>query len=259
MYIRAGGDGEYFKEKVFRASKSAMKKTISADNNESQKAAQARIKDYLLANGMTEQELSDIAYKSYTKKDLQVAFRINDEDAIITEMRALMEAGMTREDIYKVYDNRNRVDLVKYKEAGGKYADKLKSMGTYIWPCSGTITSHYGHRHSPGNGVGSTNHQGLDIGASMGAPVTAADGGTVVMAKWYSGYGKTVQIQHDDGTITQYSHLSWWEPKVGDVVAQGQEIGKVGSTGNSTGPHLHFGVMKDGHYVDPEDYLNKKS
>ena len=259
MYIKAGGDPDYFKERVFATSKTELKKTISANNTEAQIEAQQHIKDYLLQSGMSEAELSDIAYRSYTKKDLQVAIRIGDADAAVTELRALLEAGLSDEDFYKIWDNRNRINLVKYRENGGKYAERLKSMGTYNWPCNGTITSNFGHRHSPGNGVGSTDHKGIDIGASMGAPVTAADGGVVVRSGWYGGYGKTVQIQHDDGTITQYSHLSWWEPKVGDVVAQGQEIGKVGSTGNSTGPHLHFGVMKNGEYVDPMDYLNKKS
>ena len=258
MYIKAGGDPDYFKERVFATSKTELKKTISADNTEEQIEAQQHIKDYLLQSGMSEAELSEIAYKSYTKKDLQVAIRIGDADAAVTELRALLEAGLSDEDFYRIWDNRNRINIAKYRESGGKYADRLKSTGTYNWPINGTITSNFGHRSSPG-GIGSTNHQGLDIAGSMGQPVTASDGGVVIMAKWYGGAGKTVQIQHDDGTITQYSHLSWWEPKVGDVVAQGQEIGKVGSTGNSTGPHLHFGVMKNGNYVDPLDYLNKKS
>ena len=258
MYVAAGGNTDYFDERIFDASKKAMKKSIVYNPTDAQIEAQDNIRNYLTDHGMSESELSEIAYKSYTAKELKVAFRLNDEDAIVEELTPLVRAGLSLEDFHRIYDNRNRIDLKKYKESGGKYAEKLKSMGDYNWPCNGTITSTFGHRSSPG-GIGSTNHQGIDIGASMGAPVTAADGGVVVRSGWYGGYGKTVQIQHDDGTITQYSHLSWWEPKVGDVVAQGQEIGKVGSTGNSTGPHLHFGVMKNGEYVDPMDYLNKKS
>lgn len=258
MYVAAGGNTDYFDERIFDASKKAMKKSIVYNPTDAQIEAQDNIRNYLTDHGMSETELSEIAYKSYTAKELKVAFRLNDEDAIVEELTPLVRAGLSLEDFHRIYDNRNSIDLKKYKESGGKYAEKLKSMGDYNWPCNGTITSTFGHRSSPG-GIGSTNHQGIDIGASMGAPVTAADGGVVVRSGWYGGYGKTVQIQHDDGTITQYSHLSWWEPKVGDVVAQGQEIGKVGSTGNSTGPHLHFGVMKNGEYVDPMDYLNKKS
>lgn len=258
MYVAAGGNTDYFDERIFDASKKAMKKSIVYNPTDAQIEAQDNIRNYLTDHGMSESELSEIAYKSYTAKELKVAFRLNDEDAIVEELTPLVRAGLSLEDFHRIYDNRNRIDLKKYKESGGKYAEKLKSMGDYNWPCNGTITSTFGHRSSPG-GIGSTNHQGIDIGASMGAPVTASDGGVVIKAGWYGGYGKTVQIQHDDGTITQYSHLSWWEPHVGDVVAQGQEVGKVGSTGNSTGPHLHFGVLKNGNYVDPMDYLNKKS
>lgn len=258
MYMQAGGDISQFDARIQKASKTALKRTLIDDPSPAQQEAQYYIRTYLERSGLSDEEMSEIVYKSDSCKDLKVAFRMNDEEAINYEMQKLANAGMRQVGFEKVYKNRMRLDLKKYKESGGKYAEKLKSMGDYIWPINGTITSNFGHRHSPG-GIGSTNHQGLDIAGSMGEPVAAADGGVVIMAKWYGGAGKTVQIQHDDGTITQYSHLSWWEPKVGDTVAQGQEIGKVGSTGNSTGPHLHFGVIKNGNYVDPLDYLNKKS
>ena len=143
------------------------------------------------------------------------------------------------------------MDLKKYD---GRFKDRLKSTGTYNWPINGTITSRFGHRSSPG-GIGSTNHQGLDIAGNMGDPIGAADGGTVIYVGWYGGCGNTVKVQHDDGTITQYSHMSSFNCNVGDQVSQGQNIGAVGSTGNSTGPHLHFGVIVDNHYVDPQKYL----
>ena len=209
----------------------------------------------MLLHGVTEEELSEKAYKSQTCKELKVAFRLNDEDAMVEELVPLIRAGLSYEDFEKAYKNRNRIDLKKYKESDGKYAERLKSTGVYNWPINGQITSNFGYRHSPG-GIGSTNHQGLDIAGNMGDPVAAADGGVVIMAGWYGGAGKTVQIQHDDGTVTQYSHLSWWDCNVGDTVAQGQTIGNVGSTGNSTGPHLHFGVLVNGSYVDPLTYLN---
>ena len=255
MYIAAGGDTEYFDKRIFDKSKSEMKKTISADNTPEQIEQQQKIENYLLSHGMEEWELSEMAYKSYTAKDLKAAIMLNDADAAVTELRALLQAGMTDEDFYKLWENRRRFDIKSYKK-NGKYKDRFKSTGVYKYPSNGTITSRFGPRSSPG-GIGSTYHQGIDIGGSMGDPIEASDGGIVVMAKWYGGYGKTVQIQHDDGTITQYSHLSWWDCNEGDVVGQGQIIGKMGSTGNSTGPHLHFGVLKDGKYVDPINYLNK--
>ena len=254
MYEAAGGNTDYFDERIFATSKSAMKKTIISDPTAEQIEQQSHIKNYLLSHGMSESELSEIAYKSYTARDLKVAFRINDEDAAVAELVPLIRAGLTQEDYEKLWENRNKIDIEKYKADGGKYADRLKSTGVYNWPINGQITSRFGHRSSPG-GVGSTNHQGLDIAGNMGDPVGASDGGTVVYAGWYGGAGKTVMIEHDDGTITQYSHLSWYEAKEGDIVAQGQTIGNVGSTGNSTGPHLHFAVKVNGTYQDPLEYL----
>lgn len=253
MYLEAGGRADYFDSRIYATSKKALKLSIVNDPTDKQIEAQGQIKDYLLSHGMTEAEMSEIAYKSNTAKDLKAAFRLNDEDAMVEELIPLIRAGLTYDDFEKLY---------KYRNSGrdsysGKYKDRFKSTGTYNWPITGQITSNFGHRSSPG-GIGSTNHQGLDIAGSMGDPVGAADGGTVIYAGWYGGAGKTVMIEHDDGTITQYSHLSWWDAKVGDVVGQGQVIGNVGSTGNSTGPHLHFGVKVNGEYVDPLTYLSKR-
>ena len=252
MYEAAGGDTEYFDQRVFDESKKALKKSIISDATAEQIEQQNQIKNYLESKGMTAAEMSEIAYKSDTAKDLKAAMRLNDHEAIVDELETLIRAGLTYEDYQKAWENRNRMKISSYK---GKYKDRFKSTGQYNWPVSGTITSGFGHRSSPG-GIGSTNHKGLDIAASMGTPVGAADGGVVIYAGWDGGFGKCVRIQHDDGTITEYAHLSWWDAKVGDTVGQGQTIGNVGSTGNSTGPHLHFGVKKDGNYVDPTTYLN---
>ena len=251
MYLAAGGREEYFDSRIFASSKKALKLSIISDPTDAQIEQQNRIKDYLLTNGMTEAEMSEIAYKSNTARDLKAAFRLNDRDAMVEELIPLVRAGLTYQDLEKLY---------KYRNSGrtsydGKYKDRFKSTGHYNWPITGQITSNFGHRSSPG-GIGSTYHQGLDIAGSMGDPVGAADGGTVVYAGWYGGAGKTVMIEHDDGTVTQYSHLSWYDAKVGDVVGQGQTVGNVGSTGNSTGPHLHFAVKVNGKYVDPITYLN---
>ena len=255
LFIDAGGSRDFLNDKKLYHYKKNWAKTIIYDPTDEQIEQQTRMKEFMLLHGVTEEELSEKAYKSQTCKELKVAFRLNDEDAMVEELVPLIRAGLSYEDFEKAYKNRNRIDLKKYKESDGKYAERLKSTGVYNWPINGQITSNFGYRHSPG-GIGSTNHQGLDIAGNMGDPVAAADGGVVIMAGWYGGAGKTVQIQHDDGTVTQYSHLSWWDCNVGDTVAQGQTIGNVGSTGNSTGPHLHFGVMVNGSYVDPLTYLN---
>ena len=113
------------------------------------------------------------------------------------------------------------------------------------------ISSHFGPRSSPG-GIGSSNHQGLDIAFPTGTKVLACESGKVTNAGWYSGYGLCVIIDHGKGVQTIYAHLSKVNAKKGQVVVRGQYIGNVGSTGNSTGPHLHLGVMLRGSFVNPE-------
>ena len=100
-------------------------------------------------------------------------------------------------------------------------------------------------------------HTGLDYGLPLGTPIDAAAGGTVVAAGWdTTGFGNRVIVDHDNGVRTLYGHLQKVEVQPGAVVTAGQEIGLSGSTGNSSGPHLHFGVEKDGQWVDPTPYLN---
>jgi len=100
-------------------------------------------------------------------------------------------------------------------------------------------------------------HTGLDYGLPLGTPIDAAAGGTVVAAGWdTTGFGNRVIVDHDNGVRTLYGHLQKVEVQPGAVVTAGQEIGLSGSTGNSSGPHLHFGVEKDGQWVDPAPYLN---
>ena len=126
--------------------------------------------------------------------------------------------------------------------------------GTFRWPVAGRITSRFGGRSSPG-GVGSTNHKGIDIAAPRGTPVYAADGGTVTYAGWMGGYGYLVRINHGNGYETYYGHNSSLTVSVGQHVYKGQQIARVGSTGNSTGNHCHFEVRYNGVAKNPLNYL----
>lgn len=125
-----------------------------------------------------------------------------------------------------------------------------------IWPsdCT-TISSYYGNRESPG-GIGSTNHKGVDIAAEAGSNIYAAAGGTVTAASYSDSAGWWIKIDHGGGLCTVYMHCSELYVSAGQEVSQGDVIAAVGSTGNSTGPHLHFGVMADGDYVNPLDYVS---
>lgn len=101
----------------------------------------------------------------------------------------------------------------------------------------------------------SSNHKGIDIGASSGSPIVAAAAGTVTVSTYSESAGNYVTIDHGNGFHTVYMHASARYVKVGQKVSAGQQIAAVGSTGYSTGPHLHFGVMKNGVYVNPMNYL----
>ena len=126
-----------------------------------------------------------------------------------------------------------------------------KSARPNHWPLAGgTITSRFGGRRDPIVG-GRENHAGIDIGVGHGTPVYASGDGYVEHAGWYYGYGNYIKLDHDFGYKTAYGHLSSIDVKQGTYVKKGQFIGRVGSTGYSTGPHLHFELIKDGKQVNP--------
>lgn len=121
----------------------------------------------------------------------------------------------------------------------------------FTWPLAEPprLTSTFGWRNvSVG---GNRYHQGIDLGAATGTPVRAARGGVVVRAAWIGAYGYAVYLSHEGGYETRYAHLSRVSVRVGQVVATGEEVGAVGSTGASTGPHLHFEARLDGRALDP--------
>jgi murein DD-endopeptidase MepM/ murein hydrolase activator NlpD len=122
--------------------------------------------------------------------------------------------------------------------------DATPSASGFIWPVSGPVTSGFGWRWG-------RMHEGIDIALPSGTPIVAAASGTVIVAGWMGGYGLLVVIDHGGGVATAYAHQSAIAVGVGQSVFQGQVIGYVGSTGHSTGPHLHFEVRVNGAAVDP--------
>lgn len=142
---------------------------------------------------------------------------------------------------------------IRRKQSKGKYVG-----GIMTWPAPGyeRITSPYGYRIHP---ILKTKklHTGIDIGVPMGGNIVAAQSGTVIHSDWLGGYGKVAMVDHGGGIVTLYAHNSQLLVKEGQKVNRGQTIAKAGSTGMSTGPHLHFEVRENGSYVDPIKYVSR--
>ncbi|MBO4725385.1 MAG: peptidoglycan DD-metalloendopeptidase family protein [Firmicutes bacterium] len=148
-------------------------------------------------------------------------------------------------------------------EANALVAEILKLQGNgefvggaFTWPAPGTsrITSPFGNRLHPILKVNKL-HTGIDIGCGSNTTIVAANSGTVIKAAWNNSYGNMIMVDHGGGIVTLYAHLNSFLVSNGDVVAKGQAIANSGSTGMSTGPHLHFEVRVNGNYVDPTQYV----
>lgn len=138
--------------------------------------------------------------------------------------------------------------IKNYGDDGTSYGD-----GVMCWPCSGTISCEYGYRYCPFHGY--ELHSGIDIAVPTGTNIKAAASGTVMQAYYNSSYGNMILINHGGGIYTLYAHNSSLLVSAGTKVSKGQVIAKSGSTGNSTGPHCHFEVRKNGQPVNPRNYL----
>lgn len=159
-----------------------------------------------------------------------------------------------QEDELSAESDRITAQLKAAQQASTVRASSGGGGGQLYRPVPGPITSPYGYRIHPIFHVRKM-HTGVDMTAGMGTPIHAAEGGSVVSAGWRGGYGKCVVISHGGGLATLYGHLSTISVSAGQKVGRGEVIGKVGSTGYSTGPHLHFEVRADGSPVNPANYL----
>ncbi len=151
-----------------------------------------------------------------------------------------------------ILSDKNNEALVCFNVTGVKNGAELSRASqkvTLFTPALGTITSNFGMRWGK-------QHKGIDIGAAMGDPIYAAWDGKVIAAHYEEGYGNVIKIQHSNGIETVYGHCSLIEVRTNEYVKKGDKIGQVGSTGNSTGPHLHFEVIVNGQPENPLKYLN---
>ncbi|MDU2065288.1 MAG: M23 family metallopeptidase [Sporomusaceae bacterium] len=149
--------------------------------------------------------------------------------------------------------NAREQSLLEIKQ---RIADKNAKLAKTpsIWPAEGDVTSRFGYRSSPFGG-GADFHPGIDIANNYGTPVHAVADGVVIYADWYSGYGKLVQIDHGNGIVSFYGHNQALLVKVGQTIKKGDVISEMGSTGLSTGPHVHYEIRVNGTAVDPTSFL----
>ncbi len=179
-------------------------------------------------------------------------------DANISEIEAAMQAEENNIAAIEAEIKRREEEARQQAESSGETYETV-SIGdiSFIWPIpdATTVTSNFGSREQPMEGA-STNHNGIDISSSTGTSVVAAASGTVVISTYSASAGNYIMINHGGGVYTVYMHMSSLSVSVDEEVSQGQQIGLSGSTGYSTGPHLHFGIRINGSYVDPLSYVS---
>lgn len=212
-----------------------------------------------IANLEEAEELVKELKKEYEKKlDTKIAI----VDVITTDNEKNVKAVKTaKADITKdlnkqvekkvAVTTRSRTTTATTKSSNTTKVASLNGVKLTVTPVSGVITSRFGSRES----IRSSGHTGLDIGAPKGTPIKVAASGTVIFSGYSGGYGNVVKVSHGNGIVTYYAHCSKLYVSKGEKVSAGDVIATVGSTGNSTGNHLHFEVVKNGVELNPQNYL----
>jgi murein DD-endopeptidase MepM/ murein hydrolase activator NlpD len=223
-------------------------------------AAKLKMRDARAKTNRSRKQVAEAAKGLERQLDAQLAERnrlvsVQDQlaDARATKQRTLSKVQHSKQDFLDeaaALEQASRELAAKIQAAQGSSGVSVggASPSGYIWPVSGPVTSTFGPRWG-------RMHEGIDIAAPSGAPIRSAAAGTVIYAGWLGGYGSLVVVDHGGGVSTAYAHMSSIASGTGQSVAQGQVIGYVGSTGHSTGPHLHFEVRINGQAVDPLRYL----
>jgi len=192
------------------------------------------------------QQVESLVIQAEAKK-AEIEGIYNEKNTLLSQTRANKNALIQMERQLEVKESEVKRILESYRYGsapGGKLA----------WPVAGRLTSGFGYRIHPIFGTRRF-HSGIDIAAPYGTLVKAADGGQVVQAGYFGGYGYSIMIYHGGGYATWYAHLSGFNVSMGQMVERGQVIGFVGSTGWSTGPHLHFEVRINGNPQNPLGFL----
>ena len=145
--------------------------------------------------------------------------------------------------------------VTEQRAQGTKARPSWYPTGSFRWPCSGRITSYFGYRNTGIRGA-TSNHKGIDIACARGTPIYAADGGRVTYAGYKGAMGYVVIIDHNNGYVTYYEHNSSLLVSAGQTVYKGQQIAKAGRSGVASGVHCHFGIQRNGTYVNPLNYLS---
>ena len=204
------------------------------------------------------QKLSDTMQDIKEQKEALEEEKQEQED-LLSEVQAQKQAVNKAMDAKTAEINSYQEQINSASGEQSEYEKQLNEQEKLLaqWPCpaSHRITSTFGNRTAPVAGA-STYHKGIDIGASSGSAIVAAASGRVTTSAYSSSAGNYVVISHGNGISTVYMHASARYVSEGDVVSKGQTIAAVGSTGFSTGPHLHFGVIVNGSYVNPLGYVN---
>jgi murein DD-endopeptidase MepM/ murein hydrolase activator NlpD len=182
---------------------------------------------------------TDIAQQKNAQGKILV--KLKEERQIYEESERQLE----RESIKLIY---------KITELSGSKLDNPDATGSFTYPVKARITSPYGPRRHPIFGIRSM-HSGIDLAAPRGTSIKASEGGLVIYAGWYGGYGRVVIVDHSKGYTTLYAHLDKIDVKVGERIKQGKVVGREGATGYATGPHLHFEVRSKGKPQNPTLYL----
>ena len=225
----------YYKDSAKKSQ--SVNKLISTINFLSQdidenKMIEAKLRNKLQGIEETLFEMQDILQKKGIKKELSIG-----GEFIPAERMSISYVDFMKKDIDNLFSTM-----------------KSTPVGT---PLKGKINSHFGYRKDPFKRKAGF-HPGIDIDADYGQAVIATADGVVTKASWHSSYGKTVIIKHEDKYETLFGHLSKITVKEGDTVKVGDVIGKAGSTGRSTGTHLHYEVIKDSKRVNPKNFLSLK-